>query len=232
MTEAVLGAMAWLAYAGLCRVVLRNPRGDPLTGVVYHGVRLYGAVVQRLRVRGAAEVPASRTPGPLIVVCNHTAGIDPLLVSGAVPFEIRWMMGLDMMAPSLAWAWAWARVIPVNRKGRDLSGTREALRLLEEGEVVGVFPEGRLERPARRLRAFHTGAGFLIARSGAPVLPVWIDGTPQVDPAWRSLWTRGRARLTFGPLMRFEADQDAAAITRAVREWFERVSGWPADPQD
>lgn len=225
MIEAVAVILAWLMWAIASRWLLRNPRGDVETGVIWNAARAYAFGFQRLRVMGREHVPGARRPGALIVVCNHTAGIDPILVSAAVPFEVRWMMGLDMMAPSLKTVWDWTGVIAVNRKGRDLAGTREALRLLEEGAVVGVFPEGRLERPARQLLEFHPGVGFLIARSGASVLPVWIDGTPQVDPAWASLRKRGRARVTFGAVRRFDG-QDAKEITRELRAWFAEVSGW------
>jgi len=223
-----LGMMVvgWVLFAWVSRVVMRNPRGDVLTGVVYHAVRAYAALVHRVRIVGRAHVPAERIPGPLIVVCNHTAGVDPLLVSSAVPFEVRWMMGGDMMSPRFRAIGAWTRVIPVNRKGRDVTSAREALRVLNEGGVVGVFPEGRLERPPGRLLPFHSGVGLLIARSGAPVMPIWITGTPQVDPAWRSLVRRSTSRLTIGPLMRFEPGQTPQAITADLVAWFRDVSGW------
>ncbi len=229
MVEAVAVILAWSVWAIASRALLRNPRADVEAGVIWNAARVYSFVFQRLRARGREHVPVSRLPGALIVVCNHTAGIDPILVSAAVPFEVRWMMGLDMMAPSLKAVWDWTGVIAVNRKGRDLAGTREALRLLEEGAVVGVFPEGGLERPAKRLRVFHPGVGFLIARSGAPVLPVWIDGTPQIDPVWASLRKRGRATVTFGPVRKFAEGQDAKEITRELRAWFAGVSGWSGD---
>lgn len=226
MPDATWYIFAWLSWAVLANIVLHNPRGDVATGLIYHAVRLYARLFHRVRVLGAGTIPA-RGVGPLIVVCNHTAGVDPLLVSTAVPFEVRWMMGLDMMHPRLALLWEHLRIIGVNRKGRDLAGTREALRHLASGGVVGVFPEGGLERPAHRFRPFHPGVGFLIARSGAPVLPVWIDGTPQVDPAWASLWHRGHAQLTFGPIMRFDRGDSPDAVTGGIRDWFSTVSGWP-----
>jgi len=223
--------LGWVVWAFVARWLLDNPREDPITGVLYRLTQGYCAGVHRLEVSGIEHVPTVRHPGPLVVVCNHTAGVDPLLILSAVRFEVRWMMGLDMMVPGLDAFWRWAGIIAVNRKGRDLAGTREALRHLERGGVLGVFPEGGLERPPHRLRKFHTGVGFIIAQTGAPVLPAWIDGTPVVEPAWASLWHRGHARVRFGPIMRFD-DAKPAEITARIREWFEATSGWPSDDRD
>ncbi|CAG0996076.1 hypothetical protein PHYC_02570 [Phycisphaerales bacterium] len=226
----IIPSALWLAWAGACRLLENNPRGDGFSGAVWYLNILYCRIFHRLRVTGAENIPRDAHPGTLVVVCNHTAGIDPLLVAAAVPFFVRWMMGLDMMLDRFRGFWEWAEIVAVNRRGRDMAGTREAVRHLERGGVLGVFPEGGLERPANRFRRFHEGVGFMIARTHAPVLPVWIRGTPQVDPAWASLWRPGRAELTFGPVMDFaERNLAPAEITREIQAWFERVSGWPAE---
>jgi 1-acyl-sn-glycerol-3-phosphate acyltransferase len=227
MTVAAAYIALWLAWALLCEALRHNPRGDAITGLVYHTLRIYVFAFHRLRVSGMENIPLDTRPGPLVVVCNHTAGIDPLLVSAAVPFEIRWMMGRDMMRPDLRALWNWLRIIPVNRKGRDVAGVREALRHLAEGGVIGVFPEGGLERPPYHLRPFRHGVGLLIARSRARVLPVWITGTPQVDPAWRSLRRPSRSRITIGPMMDLSG-RTPDEITATIEDWFRRVSGWPS----
>jgi 1-acyl-sn-glycerol-3-phosphate acyltransferase len=92
--------------------------------------------------------------------------------------------------------------------------------------VLGVFPEGGIERPAGTLRPFFPGVGLIIARSGAPVLPVWISGTPRTDTAWDSLLRTSRTRVVFGPLIR-PVGRDSEDIARQVRAWFKQVSGWP-----
>lgn len=216
-------SLAVLAWAFFTRWVLDNPRGDPVAGLIFRGNELYVRWFHSLRVRGRGNVP--RDGGPLVVVCNHTAGIDPMLVQGVLPLEVRWVMGLDMMVPTFRWFWEWAGVIGVDRTGRDLAGTRASLRHLKAGGVLGVFPEGGIERPPHRLRDFHDGVGFLVARSHAPVLPIFIDGTPQVDPAWASLTRMSRSRLRIGEVMRF-GGESPAEITAAIRGWFVRESGW------
>lgn len=229
----LLWGVVWIVWAFACRRIMDNPRGDAATGLALVFIRTYARLVHRVSVRGAEHIPGRSDAGPLIVVCNHTAGVDPLLVQSVCDFEVRWMMGEDMQWDALRGFWEFAGVIGVNRVGRDTTSARIALRHLEAGGIVGVFPEGRLEKPARRLLPFQAGVGLLISRSEAPVLPVWIDGTPNAPTAWGSLFRTSRSRLTIGPRMMLGKDErgnarDAKAITELVRGWFERVSGWPS----
>lgn len=204
----------------------RNPRGTVLAGVVWRVVRLYCRVVHRLRVEGAEHVPSSRTAGPLVVVSNHTAGVDPVLIQASCPFEVRWMMASDMRVRALEPLWRWLRIIDVKRSGPGAASMREALAHLERGGVVGVFPEGGIERPARTLRRFLPGAGLLIARSGAPVLPVVVDGTPYTKAAWGSLLRPSRARVRFLPRITYPDGTEAKAVTSDLERRFAEATGW------
>ena len=231
----ILGLALWLALAFLVRWLLDNPREDLLTGIACRSFLTYGKLVHRLLVEGADNIPRERHPGPLVVVANHTAGVDPLLVQGVCPFEIRWMMAEDMRVGGLEWFWSWARIIFVDRQGhRDLHGAREAIRHLKSGGVLGIFPEGGLERPPRELMPFQRGVGLILSKTGAPVLPVVIDGTPQVDPAWASLWRRSNSRLRFGSIIDYASSalkprEYADDLRHRYAEW----TGWPLndDPE-
>jgi len=219
---------AWLAWAALAHWLAANPRGDIETGVGWRLVRLYARVVHRLRVEGVGHLPPGRRPGPLVVVVNHTAGVDPILVQAACPFFIRWMMALDMQLPSLGWIWEWVEVISVDRDGREVAATREAIRHLGEGGVVGIFPEGTLERPARHILPFLSGVGLIVHRSRAPVLPVLIEGTPQIDPAWSSLWRLSHARVRFLPVIDYtRTELRATEIAADLRQRMAHAVRWP-----
>jgi len=231
----VLGLLAWLVFAAACALLSRRPRpGDPFIGLLYQLVRVYAWVRHKLEVRGVTDDPrhnGGAGGGGLIIVCNHTAGIDPSLVQAACEFEIRWMMAKDMMIEQFEWAWEWLAIIPVDRNSnRDTSAAREAIRHVLAGGVVGVFPEGRIENPPRMLLPFKAGVGLLVLKTGAPVLPVWIDGTPIAARAWGSLFLTSRSRVTFGPVMRFAKGGGSAEITASIQRWFEEASGWAVAP--
>lgn len=228
LETAILACAAWLLWAWVCPRLLDNPRRDPAMGLLFAFLRLYSRAWHRLTVLGRENVPASLHPGPLILVANHTAGVDPVLVQAACPFEIQWMMARDMMEPALDGLWKWAGVIPVDRSGKDSTSAKQAIAHVREGKVLGVFPEGRLGRPARHILPFLPGLGIMIKRTGARVLPVIIDGTPEADPAWASICLRGNARLRFMPVIDYAATKlGPSEIVEDLRRRYADWTGWP-----
>ena len=228
----LLGSIAALMSFGLlARWMTFLPRGDHAeAGLIYRLFQLLAFRLHGLRARGLEHVPQQRDGvGPLIVVCNHTAGIDPVLVQALCRFEVRWMMAEDMRTPALEWLWELGEVIFVDRQnGGGGVSTREALRHLKAGGVIGIFPEGNLERPPRTLLPFMKGVGLLVKRSGAPVLPAVIDGTPQVDPAWASIYRPSRSRVRFlAPVRYADSGLGAAEITEDLERRFLDATGWP-----
>jgi 1-acyl-sn-glycerol-3-phosphate acyltransferase len=206
--------------------------GDLGAALTVRIFQVYARTLHALRTCGNEFVPPRTpdpTPGqpPLIVVCNHTAGVDPVLVQAALPFEIRWIMAEDMRAPQLEWFWRFGRVIFVDRDKREARSLRDALRHLKDGGVLGVFPEGNLERPPRHLLLFQNGIGFLVRRSGAAVLPAIVDGTPQCDPAWASLMKPSRSTIRFLPPVSYPDEASPDDIVADLRRRFADATGWP-----
>ncbi|MCC6678702.1 MAG: 1-acyl-sn-glycerol-3-phosphate acyltransferase [Phycisphaerales bacterium] len=217
-----------LAWAFFSAWVMDNPRGEVDIGLAWRGLQVYSFLIHRLRVHGRAHCPDTKQPGPLIVVVNHTAGVDPILIQAACPFEVRWMMAAEMRLPIFEWFWSWARIISVEREGREVAAAREAIRHVKAGGVLGIFPEGAIERPAGRLLPFIPGVGFIIAKTGAPVLPAIIEGTPDAEPAWASLWRFSRASLTFYPAIHYkDSGLSPAQIAADLHRRFEEWTGWP-----
>ncbi len=233
-TWIALGAAVWAAWAALAnRVVRISLRGDVLTGLGLVFIRVYSRVLHGLRVSGAENIPPERNPGPLIVISNHTAGVDPILIQSMCPFEIRWLMAEDMRDPRAAGLWKWLGVIFVDRTLSRGKGVRKALRHLERGGVLGVFAEGRIERPPRRILPFLPGVGLLAAKSGAPILPFVVEGTPDVPAAWGSLHTpspRPGVRVRVMPVIRWtDADRPPARdIPNELRRMYLEWTGWAA----
>ncbi len=221
----------WVLLALLVRALLRNPWGTVPHGIFWLLGGPYRRFVHHLRVIGRADLLHHPPPGPLIIMANHTAGVDPILIQSVCTRPIRWIMAEDMREPALAWIWDLFGVIFVDRRTRRAQGLREAIRHLRSGGVVGIFPEGGLERPPRRLRPFEPGVGVLVQRTGAPVLPVVIRGTPHVSPAWASLWRPSRSVLEVGDLIEIPPDKagDAREVTRLLESRFRSLTGWDED---
>jgi len=221
----VLGVLALVGWAS--ERLLRNPWGTVEGGLLKLAGNAYVFGFHGLRARGREHMPRERHPGPLIVIANHTAGIDPLLIQAVCPFPIRWVMAEDMRTPMVNWFLDWAGVIFVDRADPEIAGLREAVRHVRSGGVLGFFPEGGLERPPRAIRPFQPGIGLVLRRTRAPILPVVIEGTPTGATAWSSLARPSRSRVRFLEVLepdRFSGGPEEIAV--ALREFFLDQTGW------
>lgn len=224
-----IAAALWGLWTLVAHAILRlSPRHDVLAGLAMIGLKVYARLVHRLRVVGREHIPRTREPGRLIVVSNHTAGVDPLLVQSICPFEITWTMAEDMRLPWAEPMWQWAGILFVDRKAGSHMAARAAMRRLEAGGVLGIFPEGKIERPHRHILPFLHGVGMLAKRMQAPVLPIIIEGAPDTETAWQSLWTPSRARIRVMPMIHYDRKLSPGDIAEDLRKRYLRWTGWPA----
>lgn len=229
----LLVALLWLILIVIgLRVRALATRGDVLSGLALLGIRGYARLVHGLRVGGRENIPSRDEEGPLIVVSNHTAGVDPLLIQAACGFEIRWLMAEDMRLPALEAFWEWGGVIFVDRENRSTAPVRRAIAHLRSGGVLGLFPEAHIERPPRVLLPFHAGIGAFVKQTGARVLPVIIEGTPTgTRTAWSSLYRPSRSRLRMMPVIEYpRREMTPAQIAEDLHDRYVEWTGWPTGP--
>jgi len=162
-------------------------------------IRLALGALTRLEILGRENLPPG---GPLILVANHFSFIDPLAMIRSTPWPLEFLAGAHMPNAPAVVTWipkVWG-VFPVHRGSAARSALRAAERVLAQNGVLGIFPEGG--NWATVLRPARPGAAYLAARSGAPILPIGIDGLVDVFPRLRR---GGRAKVTirigqqFGP---------------------------------
>ena len=154
-----------------------------------------------LTSRGREHVPAT---GPVLLVANHSSLLDPPLVGGMVPRQVSFMAKEELFrVPLLGPLIRRLNARPVRREGADASALRTSLRVLQEGGVLLVFPEGT-RGPEGTLREPKAGVGMLAALSGAPVVPVFVEGSGRAWPRGRRLPRPAKVTVTFGPPKVFE----------------------------
>jgi 1-acyl-sn-glycerol-3-phosphate acyltransferase len=135
----------------------------------------------RIRVEGKEHVPRS---GPVILASNHRSFLDsifiPLLISRRVTFVAKAEYFDDKR---VAWFFRGVGQIPIRREGGSASerALESATEVLEAGGVFGIYPEGTRTRDGRLHRG-HTGVARLALRTGAPIIPVGIIGSDEVQP--------------------------------------------------
>lgn len=120
--------------------------------------------------------------GPLIVIANHAAWLDPFWLGKVIPRRLTPMMTSDFYdLPGLYWLMRYVlRVIRVEEAHarQQVPELEEAIARLDAGECLVIFPEGRLRREEGRLLAhFQRGVWLILQnRPGTPVVPCWIEG--------------------------------------------------------
>ncbi|HET9531324.1 MAG TPA: lysophospholipid acyltransferase family protein [Blastocatellia bacterium] len=152
-------------------------------------IKLIGRPIFRLlftlEYYGLENVPQT---GPVILAGNHPSYLDPLLIGLPIKRVIKFMAWDALFrVPVLGWLIRQLGAFPVDiRKGKGESAFREAIRVLENGYALGIFPEGqRSERgPMGELK---TGVARLAIESGAPIVPITIGGASRAWPKWRLL---------------------------------------------
>ncbi len=182
-----------------------------------------------LRLRGIEHIPHE---GALVIVANHQTYADPPLVTIPVlrpVYYMAWSRLFDI--PVFSKFIRLLRAFPVDIDARDARATREAVRLLQGGAALMIFPEGERTTDGR-VQRFKTGAFRLAVSLDAPVLPVTIVGGDHAWPPGRILPRPGRITITYHPTLRAdpardprEAARDLADRTRAAI-----LSAMPEDP--
>lgn len=151
-----------------------RPARPPAIRVMHAVNRLLCRAYHHVDVRGPLNQPHT---GPLVIICNHFSSIDPLVIQAVVYRPIVWMVAREYtVGPGLEWLFKTLRAIPVSRDGKDSTALRAAMRALSDGDILGIFPEGRFTNTDEVL-PFETGAAMIAMRAGVPVLPIGQNGS-------------------------------------------------------
>jgi len=145
---------------------------------------------------GQDNLPAA---GGAVVASNHPSYLDPILLSLQVPRTIHFMAGDALFRVPLLGAFIRLfGAIPVDvRRGKGREAYARAKALVEAGELVGIFPEGKRSRTGWMEPALREGAARLALATGAPLVPATIVGAFRAWPHFRWLPTLARINVRF-----------------------------------
>jgi len=140
-------------------------------------IRLLVILLVSKKVEGKENIPSS---GGVILVCNHLNFADPPIVLSLLPRRSKWLVKEEYFKNPLIGLLARAGgLMPVRRYQADFAALRRAQKVLGEGLILGIFPEGTRSK-TRVLSKGEPGAAYLALRTGAPILPVAIWGTEKI----------------------------------------------------
>ena len=122
-------------------------------------------------------IPLPET-GAAIVACNHISGLDPLVLIAASPRPLRFMIAREEYERfGLQWLFRLGGCIPVERDKRPELAMREALRAINDNEVIAMFPHGGIHLPSQHRPAKIKGGAIRLAQiTGAAIYPIHVEG--------------------------------------------------------
>jgi 1-acyl-sn-glycerol-3-phosphate acyltransferase len=186
------------------------------------------ALAFRPRIEGLHHVPHD---GPALLACNHTSYLDWLLLPLVVRFrrisflaKMEYFTRPGLRGRSQAYFFSATGQVPVDRAGAHASqgALVTATRLLREGRLVGVFPEGTRTRDGRLNRG-RTGVARMAAETGAPVIPCATVGTFAVAPPGARLPRPHKISVRFGAPMPPVCAAGAVPTAERLREWTDEL---------
>ena len=176
----------------------------------------------RPKVKGLRNVPGK---GPVIIASNHLSFSDSIFMPLVVPRKVTFLAkseyftspgpkGLLKKLTFIALG-----QVPVDRSGgrRSEAALLTGLKILAEGNCLGIYPEGT-RSPDGRLYKGRTGIARLAIESGAPIVPVAMSNTDKVQPTGKIIPNLHRVVMIFGEPMYFEGDSTDLQYLRVVTD--------------
>lgn len=153
--------------------------------------------------------------GPALVVANHVSGLDPLLLIASAHRPLRFIIAREQYRRfGLQWLLRAVGCIPVDRAAsphRALSAARQAL---QRGEIVALFPHGRIHLDHEGHVRLKPGVRHLAEATSAPVFPVRIDGVSGQGQTLLAVIRRSRVKLTVFPPLQHDPDDPERLLER------------------
>ena len=183
--------------------------------------------VWRPRVEGLDNLPPT---GPVIVASNHISFADSMVIPIVVPRKVVFLAKEDYFTGTgvkgaLMRGWfEGLGMVPVDRDDTRsaLASLDVALDVLGRGEAFGIYPEGTRSRDGRLYRG-RTDAAQLALTSGAPIVPVGLVGTDELQPVGATLPRLVRVTIRFGAPIRADGRFEGMPSGKARRELTDEV---------
>jgi 1-acyl-sn-glycerol-3-phosphate acyltransferase len=221
---ATLAVYAVIAFVSIAWQV-KHKAGRLGLWFIYTVEKVYAPLFFHWRANRRCPFPDD---GPAIILANHRSPVDPVFVwaqhhlsgpSGRMR-PISFMTAKEYFdVPGVGWICRTLNSIPVNRDGADMGPVREALRRLHNGELVGVFPEGRINK-GEGLLPGNPGIAWLALTAKVPVFPVFVHGAPQGRTMIEPFYARTRVQVSYGDSI----DLSAYYGQRKTRELLQEVT--------
>lgn len=178
-------------------------------------------LIFRLKVCGKKNIPKK---GGFILASNHISYLDPIILGASCPRKLNFMAKSELFAnPVFARFLFKIGVFPVKRKSADISAIKEAIRRVNAGKALLLFPEGSRRQNAEESQP-QAGIGFLASKTDAPVIPVFVKGTDKVLPRGAKFPKPEKISVYFGKQIAIERQMPYQKIARQIMDNIRHLS--------
>ena len=213
-------------------VLLRRSPFNLLQSLLFGINYLMTRILWRARVVG--KLPLADGEGG-VIVSNHRCPADPSFVYLITSRTVHWMVAREYCEhPAGAWFFRATESIPVGRGGVDTTATKTAIRYVDRGGLVGLFPEGKLNTTDQVLLPGRRGAALIALKARAAVVPCYIDGAPFDGSILGCLFMPAKVEIRIGPRIDlseyFDRDTDRQVLESLTRRFLTeiaRLAGYP-----
>ncbi|MEO8062964.1 MAG: MFS transporter [Pseudomonadota bacterium] len=212
MVGAALLAILWLQYFSIPQLFILTAVLNAVVAIYIYSLVpeflmrflswVFVNVMYRIKVKGLEHIPET---GPALIVSNHVSFMDALVIGGSVRRPVRFVMDHNIFKiPVMGFIFRTARAIPIASAREDAGALQKAFDRIDAelaaGEVVCIFPEGKLTRDGE-MNEFKKGVEKILERRPVPVIPMALrglwgsffshrEGKPAMTQAPKRFWSR------------------------------------------
>jgi 1-acyl-sn-glycerol-3-phosphate acyltransferase len=172
-----------------------------------------------LRIRGTEHIPLN---GGVLIASNHQSLLDPVLIGVQVKRPLSYLAKSELFEnPRFSWLIRNLYAFPARQEPGDITAVREAIRRLQEGRALVIFPEGSRTENGELL-PLQPGVGLIVRKADVPVVPALIEGSFKAWPRGGKLCRQAKIRVQFGPAMQL-SHLKAAAVVQRIDQTMHRI---------
>lgn len=176
-------------------------------------VTLYFEFFYNVELINKSNFPKS---GRVIVCANHVGSMDMFFMCYRLNRLVHFMAKEELFKiPILGSVIKWLGAFPVNRKKADVASFKASMDILNKGDALGIFPQGtRIKSTIKRNMKAKPGAVLLAIKTGAPILPVGIEGNYKLF---------GKVKVVFGEPYHIKAKKDKKYSKEELEEMSNKI---------
>lgn len=143
--------------------------------LIYLSFKIIFKVIYRFEVKNAGNIP---TNGAVILAGNHISYLDPILISISTKRQVHFLAKSELFKiPVLGFILRNIQIISVDRSKGDIDAIKASIKVLKEGKVLGIFPQGTRTRDIENI---SRGIGMISHKTNAPIIPIYIKNSDKV----------------------------------------------------